>query len=131
MGYIEREGRALHATEKGVQVIRLLGEHELTSAELTGQWERRLELIAQGEESRPSFMNDIASFTKRTVEQLDALKGVKIERANLGPCPVCGKDVNGEPQGLFVLVEGRPRLRVRDLEEEGGQEPSRVGRARS
>ena len=31
VGYIEREGRALHATEKGVQVIRLLGEHELTS----------------------------------------------------------------------------------------------------
>ncbi len=25
VGYIEREGRALHATEKGVQVIRLLG----------------------------------------------------------------------------------------------------------
>ena len=37
----------------------MLGEHELTSAELTGQWERRLELIARGEESRPSFMNDI------------------------------------------------------------------------
>src|SRR5256885_15020034 len=46
VGYIEREGRALHATEKGVQVIRLLGEHQLTSPELTGQWERRLELIA-------------------------------------------------------------------------------------
>ena len=33
-------GEAVHygeyATEKGVQVIRLLGEHELTSAELTG-----------------------------------------------------------------------------------------------
>ena len=26
-GYIEREGRALVATEKGIQVIRLLGEH--------------------------------------------------------------------------------------------------------
>ena len=29
--YIEREGRALHATEKGIQVIRLLGDHPLTS----------------------------------------------------------------------------------------------------
>src|SRR5205823_12244627 len=82
VGYIEREGRALHATEKGVQVIRLLGEHALTSAELTGQWERRLELIAQGTESRPSFMNDIKTFTEQTVQQLDKLKGVKIERAN-------------------------------------------------
>src|SRR3954465_1266346 len=62
VAYIEREGRALHATEKGVQVIRLLGEHQLTSPELTGEWEKRLELIAQGEESRPSFMRDIARF---------------------------------------------------------------------
>ena len=56
VGYIEREGRALHATEKGIQVIRLLGEHPLTSPELTGDWERRLGLIEQGEDSRPAFM---------------------------------------------------------------------------
>src|SRR5829696_2317391 len=42
VGYIEREGRALHATEKGVMVIRLLGEHMLTSPALTGDWESRL-----------------------------------------------------------------------------------------
>jgi DNA topoisomerase III len=108
VNYIEREGRALHATEKGVQVIRLLGEHELTSAELTGQWERRLELIAQGEESRPSFMNDIVRFTRQTVEQLDGLKGVKIERANLGPCPVCGKDVNENRKGYSCWSKEDP-----------------------
>ena len=37
VGYIERDGRALHATEKGIQVIELLGEHPLTSPELTGE----------------------------------------------------------------------------------------------
>ena len=31
VGYIERDGRALVATEKGLNVIRLLGEHALTS----------------------------------------------------------------------------------------------------
>ena len=93
VGYIEREGRALHATEKGVQVIRLLGEHPLTSPELTGDWEHRLGLIEQGEDSRPAFMKDIAKFIAETVGELDKLKGVKIERANLGPCPVCGRDV--------------------------------------
>jgi len=106
--YIEREGRALHATEKGIQVIRLLGEHQLTSPELTGEWERRLELIAQGEESRPSFMSDIARFTQATVEQLDALKGVKIERANLGPCPVCGRDVNENRKGYSCWSKEDP-----------------------
>ncbi len=108
VNYIEREGRALHATEKGIQVIRLLGKHELTSAELTGQWERRLGLIAQGEESRPSFMNDIARFTKQTVEEFDGLKGTKIERANLGPCPVCGKDVTENRKGYSCWSQDDP-----------------------
>src|SRR5207244_127819 len=89
------EGRALHATEKGVQIIRLLGDHQLTSPELTGRWERRLELIAQGTESRPSFMRDIATFTTQTVEQLDKLKGVQIERPNLGSCHACNESVAG------------------------------------
>jgi DNA topoisomerase III len=93
VGYIERDGRALVATDKGIQVIRLLGSHPLTSPELTGDWERRLGLIEQGEDSRPAFMDDIAKFATETVAELDKLKDVKIERANLGPCPVCGRDV--------------------------------------
>jgi DNA topoisomerase-3 len=108
VAYIEREGRALHATEKGVQVIRLLGEHQLTSPELTGEWERRLELIAQGTESRPSFMRDIARFAEETVGQLDALKGVRIERANLGPCPVCGRDVTENRKGFSCWSKEDP-----------------------
>jgi DNA topoisomerase-3 len=99
VGYIEREGRALHATEKGMQVIGLLGEHPLTSPELTGDWERRLGLIEQGEDSRPAFMQDIAKFTTDTVAELDKLKDVKIERANLGPCPICGRDVRENRKG--------------------------------
>jgi DNA topoisomerase III len=93
VGYIEREGRALVATEKGMQVIKLLGAHALTSPELTGEWEHRLGLIEQGEDSRLAFMSDIRKFAEATVGELDKLKGVKIERANLGPCPVCGRDV--------------------------------------
>jgi DNA topoisomerase-3 len=38
-------------------------------------------------------MRDIAKFTTDTVKELDKLKGVRIERANLGPCAVCGKDI--------------------------------------
>ena len=108
VGYIEREGRALHATEKGVQVIRLLGSHPLTSPELTGDWERRLALIEQGEDSRPAFMRDIATFTTETVGELDKLKDVKIERANLGPCPVCGKDVIENRKGYSCWTRDDP-----------------------
>ena len=94
VGYVERDGRSLVATEKGLNVIRLLGEHPLTSPALTGEWEHRLAKIEHGEEQRSKFMDDIAKFAGSTVGELDAkLKDVRIPRANLGPCPVCGRDI--------------------------------------
>src|SRR5215217_1938335 len=99
VGYIERDGRALVATEKGIQVIRLLGEHRLTSPELTGSWEHRLGLIERGGDTRPAFMEDIKKFTTETVQELDKLKGVQIERAKLGPCPICGREITENRKG--------------------------------
>src|SRR3712207_4947521 len=86
VGYIERDGRALVCTEKGLNVVRLLDGHPLTSPGLTGDWEHRLARIEHGEESREGFMGDIASFAGETVRELDSkLKDVRIPRANLGP----------------------------------------------
>ncbi|HEV2768661.1 MAG TPA: DNA topoisomerase 3 [Solirubrobacteraceae bacterium] len=100
VGYIERDGRSLVATEKGMNVVRLLGEHPLTSPSLTGDWEQRLGRIERGEDSRERFMADIASFAGSTVSELDTkLKDVRIPRANLGPCPVCGHDIMENRKG--------------------------------
>jgi DNA topoisomerase-3 len=101
VGYVEREGRALVATEKGTNVIKFLGEHALTSPSLTGDWEHRLGRIEEGEESRQRFMHDIAAFARETVGVLDEkLKEVRIPRANLGPCPVCGRDIVENRKGF-------------------------------
>jgi DNA topoisomerase III len=97
--YIEREGRSLVATEKGIQVIRLLNGHQLTSAELTGAWEKRLGQIEHGEDTRSAFIADIEKFTRETVAELDKLKGVQIERAKLGPCPICGREIGENRKG--------------------------------
>jgi DNA topoisomerase-3 len=94
VGYLERDGRALVATEKGLNVIRLLNAHALTSPGLTGSWEQRLGKIERGEDSREKFMGDIAGFAEETVKELDeTLKDVRIPRARLGPCPVCGHEI--------------------------------------
>ena len=94
VGYVERDGRSLVPTEKGMNVIRLLGDHPLTSPSLTGDWEQRLAAIEAGEQERKKFMADIAKFAGSTVGELDAkLKDVRIPRANLGPCPICGNDI--------------------------------------
>jgi DNA topoisomerase-3 len=109
VGYVERDGRALVATEKGLNVIRLLGEHALTSPDLTGRWEQRLGQIERGEDSREKFMRDIAGFAKETIEVLDeTLKDVRIPRANLGPCPVCGHDIVENRKGYSCWARDDP-----------------------
>jgi DNA topoisomerase-3 len=101
VAYVERDARSLVATEKGLNVIRLLDEHPLTSPGLTGDWEHRLGRIEQGEESRDRFMADIATFARNTVTELDTkLKDIRIPRANLGPCPVCGRDIVENRKGF-------------------------------
>jgi DNA topoisomerase III len=109
VGYVEREARSLVVTEKGINVIKWLGEHQLTSPGMTGDWERRLGMIERGEESREKFMSDIAEFTRATVEELDVkLKEVRVPRANLGPCPVCGRDIVENRKGFSCWSKDDP-----------------------
>jgi DNA topoisomerase III len=109
VGYLERDGRALVATEKGLNVVRLLKEHALTSPGLTGSWEQRLGKIERGEDSRKQFMSDIAGFAQETVKELDeSLKDVRIPRAKLGPCPVCGHEIVENRKGYSCWARDDP-----------------------
>ena len=109
VGYIERDGRALVATEKGRNVIRLLNEHALTSPGMTGSWEQRLGKIERGEDSREKFMSDIAGFARETVKELDeTLKDVRIPRAKMGPCPVCGHELVENRKGYSCWAREDP-----------------------
>jgi DNA topoisomerase III len=109
VGYVERDARSLVASEKGLNVIRLLNAHALTSPELTGNWEHRLGKIERGEDSREAFMGDIAGFAKETITELDeTLKDVKIPRAKLGPCPICGHEIIENRKGYSCWARNDP-----------------------
>ncbi len=92
--YVERVGKDIQATPKGIQVITMLEEHKLTSPELTGDWEHKLSDIEHGKGDRSAFMDGIAEFAKETVERIAALDKEKLrpERVELGPCPRCGAE---------------------------------------
>ena len=92
--YIERAGKDLTPTPKGLQVITMLEEHPLTSPELTGNWEKRLTDIEHGTDDRAKFIDDIAEFTRATVEKIAELDKEKLrpERVELGLCPRCGAE---------------------------------------
>jgi len=109
VGYVERDARSLVASEKGLNVIRLLNAHALTSPELTGNWEHRLGKIERGEDSREAFMGDIAGFARETITELDeTLKDVKIPRAKLGPCPICGHEIVENRKGYSCWARDDP-----------------------
>ena len=91
-GYIEREGRSLRATEKGVGLVRMLGDHLLTRPELTGRWEQRLNRIERGEVQAEDFRREIDGFTREVVAWFgDKERGdLRVEREPLAPCPTPG-----------------------------------------
>ena len=92
--YIERAGKDLQATPKGLQVIAMLEEHKITSPELTGDWEKKLSDIEHGGGARDDFMREIEQFTGEIVGQLKELDKEKLrpERVELGLCPRCGAE---------------------------------------
>ncbi|MBI3285370.1 MAG: DNA topoisomerase III [Burkholderiales bacterium] len=94
--YLLREGRELIPTAKAFQLMTLLrglGVDELTSPELTGEWEYKLSQMEKGKISREEFMREIARMTQIIVKRAkeydnDTIPG---EYATLKtPCPHCG-----------------------------------------
>jgi DNA topoisomerase-3 len=97
--YMRREGRDLVPTAKARQLMTLLSGldvSELTSPELTGEWEHKLKQIEQGELARDAFMLEIAQMTQIIVKRAkeyerDTVPG---DYATLQtPCPKCGNVV--------------------------------------
>ena len=67
--YIERKGKTLFPTGKGMQLVDLVPE-SMKSPELTAKWERRLTAIAKGEENWLRFLEDITQSTRDLVAQV-------------------------------------------------------------
>ncbi|CUT17169.1 MULTISPECIES: DNA topoisomerase III [Candidatus Ichthyocystis] len=71
-GYIIRQSKELIPTAKAFSIMTLLHGldiSELTSPELTGEWEHKLSLIEKTQLSRESFMKEIRDTTARIVSQ--------------------------------------------------------------
>ncbi len=75
LDYLQRDGRYLIPTSKADHIIGFLenvGSDFLTQAELTGEWESKLNQIEHGKFSRVEFMKAIVG---QTTEMIDRIKG--------------------------------------------------------
>jgi len=75
VGYIEAQGKRLMITQKGrtaIDLIRGAGVELLTSPEMTGQWERRLNQIARGDATDQAFIQQVKRFAWFIVDKVKA-----------------------------------------------------------
>jgi DNA topoisomerase-3 len=92
--YLVRHGKELQPTAKAIQTITLLKNAvpELTSPELTGEWEFRLREIEHRELTRDAFMDDIRELTKEIVGKAKHFHPDEHmpDTEPFGQCPKCG-----------------------------------------
>ncbi len=92
--YVERQGRELKPTWKAFRLffaLKHFGVDEITSPELTGDWEFKLKQMEQAKLKREQFMHHIEQVTRDLVKRVK--KGNIPEEAFVtvpAPCPKCG-----------------------------------------
>ncbi len=122
VGYAQRRGKTLNATDKGVMLIDVV-PGELSSPEMTGKWELALHKITDGEQDPERFMDGIvrmssflvnyarenaASIAFPTEEKRYGKSGGKGKPTALLPgavCPICGKGGLSENGYAFSCTE--------------------------
>ena len=122
VGYAQRRGKTLNATDKGVMLIGVV-PGELSSPELTGRWELALHEITDGKQDPGRFMDGIArmsSFLVNYARESAASVSFPAEEKRYGKasgrrsttvtlqgavCPVCGKGGLRENRLAFSCTE--------------------------
>jgi len=92
VGYIVREKNKLIPTQKGQFLVSVIQDQALLSAELTGEWEKKLNDMASRAYKRDKYMKEIKAFTASLVGKLKVAEEELIsEQLSLGECPKCKK----------------------------------------
>ncbi len=101
VSYVERKGKNLVPTDKGMKLIEILPS-ELKSPETTGKWEKGLSSISKGKLDNKKFMNSINKYVNFIIEhsskvnntivfekEKPQVKSQHTSLKSLGSCPAC------------------------------------------
>ena len=140
VGYAERKGRAISATEKGVKLIAVV-PGDIASPETTGRWEKALSDIVTGGMEPDRFLTGIRRLAASLVESARKApgdvafareerrkgKGPKAKPAGIGAaCPACGQGELLENSKAFYCSRWRDGCKLtfwKDALEKSGGPP--------
>ena len=122
VGYAQRKGKTLQATDKGVQLIEIMPE-AIASPELTGKWELALHEITDGKQDAEQFLEGIHRMCSYLVEYArdnpaeitfpedpkrgrgTGSRGNSVRDLDGTVCPLCGKGKMRESAAAFSCTE--------------------------
>lgn len=87
--YMERSGKKLVPTEKGLFIYDAVKDMRIADVEMTGQWEKTLADIEKKNGLPETFLKAIAVYTRQITEEVLSLKFPE-QASNVLPCPKCG-----------------------------------------
>ena len=124
VGYVQRRGKTLNATDKGVLLIDIMPP-EIASPEMTGRWELALHEITDGKQDAGRFMDGIRNMSRFLVDYArntasavvfpeDERRKKYSGKGSFNPvilegavCPICGKGKMQEsPRAFNCTVKG-------------------------
>jgi DNA topoisomerase-3 len=104
--YMERRGKALAATDKGVRLIELV-HPQVKSPAMTGQWEAQLKRIERGRGELAAFMSGIEAYVREVVASVFSSPGAVA--ASRGPQGTNGaRPSNVSAVASPLAAPGRP-----------------------
>lgn len=86
--YITKSRKALSATQTGVELIHIIHEELLKSAELTGRWEKKLREIEKRNYSAAQFIDELKQMVSEIVNQVrtdNSNRSVTVEQVPANP----------------------------------------------
>ncbi|SEJ67215.1 DNA topoisomerase-3 [Dyadobacter koreensis] len=96
--YIEKKKKNLFATQTGIDLIDTIQNELLKSAELTGNWERKLRLIEKGEYSMDTFKQELIQMVVDLTKEVLSNRGGMISIAQDPPPVEKEEKVKKEPK---------------------------------
>lgn len=87
--YVERSGKALIPTEKGLNLYEAVRKMSVADAALTGNWEKTLLQIEQHKLAVETFMRSITAYTRQVTEEVLSIRLPQSPAGGI-PCPKCG-----------------------------------------
>jgi DNA topoisomerase-3 len=101
--YIRKEKKNLIATNTGIELIQIIQEDLLKSAELTGMWEKKLRQVERGEYQAKDFLDELKAMVTQIVFNVKSDNRRVCEKPVVSEinqdilvgtiCPLCGKGV--------------------------------------